>query len=123
MASLPSAPSAAAPISQQMEQIDQQIVALLQDIDEAFSNLHQTVATRLIPTVKRFNQNAAPTREFAKVRNQSGGQLGSAVAASELDGGDGAAQRSGLPLVADRPLPRAISFGRPTKPEQPSILY
>jgi len=73
MASLPSAPSAAAPISQQMEQIDQQIVALLQDIDESFSNLHQTVATRLIPTVKRLNQNAAPTREFAKVRpHQSG---------------------------------------------------
>lgn len=60
--------SPTAPISQQMEQIDQQIVALLQDIDESFSNLHQTVATRLIPSVKRFNQGCEPGREFAKVR-------------------------------------------------------
>lgn len=79
------------PVSQQMEQIDQQIVALLQDIDEAFSNLHQTVATRLIPAVKRFNHNAEPTREFAKVRAPC--QLDGLLARGEP--GDGWRGRSG----------------------------
>lgn len=59
-----------APLSVQMEQIDQLNTLLLQEIDENFAKFHQTVTSKILPEIKRFAIAGEPTREAAQVRSK-----------------------------------------------------
>lgn len=56
-----------APISAQMERIDQLNTLLLQDIDANFARFHQIVTSKVLPQIKRYAISSEPTRESALV--------------------------------------------------------
>ncbi|EKD04116.1 hypothetical protein A1Q2_01591 [Trichosporon asahii var. asahii CBS 8904] len=58
--------SPSAPISQQMEQIDQMNTLLLQDIDYNFARFHEIITSRILPNIKRFALASEPTREASE---------------------------------------------------------
>lgn len=58
--------SPAAPVSQQMEQIDQMNTLLLQDIDYNFARFHEIITSRILPNIKRFALASEPTREASE---------------------------------------------------------
>ncbi|KAF8659272.1 hypothetical protein AX14_007586 [Amanita brunnescens Koide BX004] len=55
-----------APINDQIEQMDQLITIKLQNIDENFSKIHNIIATRILPAMKRHAAGTKPVREAAK---------------------------------------------------------
>ncbi|ORY29155.1 DASH complex subunit Ask1-domain-containing protein [Naematelia encephala] len=57
--------SPSAPVSAQVEQIDQLNTLLLQEIDANFARFHQIVTTRILPEIKRFAIAGEPVREGA----------------------------------------------------------
>ncbi|KAF9535703.1 hypothetical protein CPB83DRAFT_842185 [Crepidotus variabilis] len=52
--------------SDQIEQIEQLITIKLQNIDENFSKIHNVLANKLLPAVKRYSVGTEPVREAAK---------------------------------------------------------
>ncbi|KIR34976.1 hypothetical protein I352_02234 [Cryptococcus deuterogattii MMRL2647] len=54
-----------APISAQMERIDQLNTLLLQDIDANFARFHQIITSKVLPQIKRYAISSEPTRESA----------------------------------------------------------
>ncbi|KAF5377142.1 hypothetical protein D9757_008796 [Collybiopsis confluens] len=50
----------------QIEQIEQLITLKLQNIDENFAKVHNTLSTRILPAVKRYAVGTEPVREAAK---------------------------------------------------------
>ncbi|KAF9566986.1 hypothetical protein CPC08DRAFT_63388 [Agrocybe pediades] len=50
----------------QIEQIEQLITIKLQNIDENFSKIHNVLATKLLPAIKRYAVGTEPVREAAK---------------------------------------------------------
>lgn len=58
--------SPSAPISQQLEQIDQMNTLLLQDIDYNFARFHEIITSRILPNIKRFALASEPTREASE---------------------------------------------------------
>ncbi|KAJ3512829.1 hypothetical protein NLJ89_g3298 [Agrocybe chaxingu] len=50
----------------QIEQIEQLITIKLQNIDENFSKIHNVLANKLLPAVKRYSVGTEPVREAAK---------------------------------------------------------
>ncbi|PPQ81831.1 hypothetical protein CVT24_005589 [Panaeolus cyanescens] len=50
----------------QIEQIEQLITIKLQNIDENFSKIHNALANKLLPAVKRYSLGTEPVREAAK---------------------------------------------------------
>ncbi|KDR85497.1 hypothetical protein GALMADRAFT_84362 [Galerina marginata CBS 339.88] len=50
----------------QIEQIEQLITIKLQNIDENFSKIHNVLASKLLPAVKRYAVGTEPVREAAK---------------------------------------------------------
>ncbi|KAJ3574611.1 hypothetical protein NP233_g1637 [Leucocoprinus birnbaumii] len=55
-----------APVHDQIEQIEQLITIKLQNIDENFSKIHNALANKLLPAVKRYAVGTEPVREAAK---------------------------------------------------------
>lgn len=55
-----------APVHDQIEQIEQLITIKLQNIDENFSKIHNVLASKLLPAVKRYAVGTEPVREAAK---------------------------------------------------------
>ncbi|KAF8338376.1 DASH complex subunit Ask1-domain-containing protein [Amanita rubescens] len=55
-----------APINDQIDQIEQLITIKLQNIDENFSKVHNTLANKILPAVKRYAVGTEPVREAAK---------------------------------------------------------
>ncbi|KAF9444417.1 hypothetical protein P691DRAFT_736487 [Macrolepiota fuliginosa MF-IS2] len=55
-----------APVHDQIEQIEQLITIKLQNIDENFSRIHNVLANKLLPAVKRYAVGTEPVREAAK---------------------------------------------------------
>lgn len=56
-----------APISTQVQQIDQLNTLLLQEIDANFAKFHQVTTTKVLPELKRFAIGAEPVRETSHV--------------------------------------------------------
>ncbi|KAF7320225.1 hypothetical protein MKEN_00807000 [Mycena kentingensis (nom. inval.)] len=54
-----------APILAQIEQIDQLITLKLQNIDENFAKIHNVLANRILPSVRRYAVETKPVREAA----------------------------------------------------------
>ena len=57
-----------APISEQVEQVDQRNTLLLQEIDANFAKFHTVITSKILPDIKRFAIASEPTREATKVR-------------------------------------------------------
>ncbi|TFK26738.1 hypothetical protein FA15DRAFT_667021 [Coprinopsis marcescibilis] len=55
-----------ASVTDQIEQIEQLITIKLQNIDEDFSKIHNVLASRILPSVKRYAIGTMPVREAAK---------------------------------------------------------
>ncbi|KAM6498752.1 hypothetical protein JOM56_006700 [Amanita muscaria] len=55
-----------APVHDQIEQIEQLITIKLQNIDENFSKIHNLLADKLLPAVKRYSVGTEPVRDAAK---------------------------------------------------------
>ncbi|TFK68495.1 hypothetical protein BDN72DRAFT_797616 [Pluteus cervinus] len=55
-----------ASVHDQIEQIEQLITIKLQNVDENFSKIHNVLATKLLPAVKRYAVGTDPVREAAK---------------------------------------------------------
>ncbi|KAF8644241.1 hypothetical protein AX16_008596 [Volvariella volvacea WC 439] len=55
-----------APANDQIQQIEQLITIKLQKIDENFAKIHDVLANRLLPAVKRYSVGTVPVRESAK---------------------------------------------------------
>jgi len=58
-----------APISAQIQQVDQLNTLLLQEIDANFARFHQIITNRILPEIKRFAIGAEPVRETSQVRS------------------------------------------------------
>jgi DASH complex subunit ASK1 len=56
-----------APISTQVQQIDQLNTLLLQEIDANFARFHQIITTKILPELKRFAIGAESVRETSHV--------------------------------------------------------
>ena len=59
--------SPAAPVSAQVQQIDQLNTLLLQEIDANFARFHQIITTKILPEIKRFAIASEPVRESSQV--------------------------------------------------------
>ncbi|EAU92376.1 hypothetical protein CC1G_00595 [Coprinopsis cinerea okayama7 len=55
-----------ASVTDQIEQIEQLITIKLQNIDENFANIHNVLANRILPSIKRYSVGTEPVREAAK---------------------------------------------------------
>ncbi|TFK42075.1 hypothetical protein BDQ12DRAFT_732813 [Crucibulum laeve] len=55
-----------ASVLEQIEQMEQLITIKLQNIDENFSKIHNVLASKLLPAVKRYAVGTEPVREAAK---------------------------------------------------------
>ncbi|KIY52716.1 hypothetical protein FISHEDRAFT_69531 [Fistulina hepatica ATCC 64428] len=55
-----------APVLDQIEQIDQLITLKLQNIDENFAKIHNILANRILPSVKRYSVGVQPVRDTAQ---------------------------------------------------------
>ncbi|KAI5991343.1 hypothetical protein EDC04DRAFT_2812208 [Pisolithus marmoratus] len=55
-----------APVNDQIDQIEQLITIKLENIDANFSKIHNILANRLLPAVKRYAVSTEPVREAAK---------------------------------------------------------
>ena len=56
-----------APISEQIEQVDQLNTLLLQEIDANFAKFHTVITSKILPDIKRFAIASEPTRGATKV--------------------------------------------------------
>ena len=65
--------SPTAPISAQVEQIDQLNTLLLQEIDANFAKFHTVITSKVLPEFKRFAIASEPTREASQVSERSVG--------------------------------------------------
>ena len=59
--------SPSAPVSAQVQQIDQLNTLLLQEIDANFAKFHQMVTSKVLPEIKRFAIGGEPVREASQV--------------------------------------------------------
>jgi DASH complex subunit ASK1 len=56
-----------APVSAQVQQIDQRNTLLLQEIDANFAKFHQVITSKILPEIKRFAIGSEPVREASQV--------------------------------------------------------
>ncbi|KAF9505917.1 hypothetical protein BS47DRAFT_1399980 [Hydnum rufescens UP504] len=54
-----------APVTEQLELMDQLITLRLQNVDAIFADIHSIIIGQLLPSIKRYSMNTQPTREAA----------------------------------------------------------